>query len=106
MIPKQRRFLIIKYWVGSPTSGALVGPVLVSTSDYHHFHFWDELDAATFGSGDYEIVKVYPLGSSFTEAQRQFAQEFPSEIGTAWPLPDAAAYIWQSGSLGQPCLSA
>jgi hypothetical protein len=110
MTSKQRRFLVIKYWVGSPTSGALVGPVLVSTSDYYHLHFWDELDAATFRRGDYEVVKVYPIGLTFHEVERRFTQEFPSDGSMAWPLQDPIAPAWLWGGLGQhfgqPCLTA
>jgi hypothetical protein len=101
MTSKQRRFLVITYWVGSPTNGAFVGPVLVSTSDYHHFHFWDELDAATLRPGDYEVVKIYPLGTTFPEAERRFAQEFPSDADVTWLLRDVVAPAWQWGRLGQ-----
>ena len=110
MTSKQRRFMVIKYWAGAPTSGTLVGPVLVSTADDHHFHFWDELDAATFRPGDYEVVKVYPLGATFHEVERRFAQEFPSDAVVAWLLLDPVAPAWLWGGLeqhfGQPCLTA
>jgi hypothetical protein len=110
MTAKQRRFMVIRYWVGSPASGALVGPVLVATSDARHFHFWDELEAAILHPGDYEIVKVYPLGMTFREVERQFAQDFPSDAGVAWLLQDSAAPSWlwrgMGQQLGQPCLSA
>ncbi len=101
MTPKQRRFLVINYWVGAPTSGLLVGPVLVSTSDYRHFHFCDELDAATLDPGDYEVVKVYPLGSTFNQVEPRFMQEFASDVALAWlPLdPVAPTRLW--GGLGQ-----
>ena len=101
MTAKQRRFMVIRYWVGTPMHGALVGPVLVSTSDDHHFHFWDELDAATFHPDDYEVVKVYPLGSTLHEVERRFVQEFPSEASVAWLLPDPVAPVWPWGGLGQ-----
>jgi len=110
MTQKQRRFLVINYWVGTPTSGALVGPVLVSTSDYWHFHFCDEVDAATLGPADYEIIKMYPLGCAVDEAQARFAREFQADMTVEWmPLdPVAPALLW--AGLGQPsrqpCLAA
>lgn len=110
MTAKQRRFIVIRYWVGDPINGALAGPVLVATSDYRHFHFWDELDAAILRPGDYEVIKVYPLGMTLGEVERQFAQEFPSDAGAAWLLRDAAAPAWlwsgMGQQVGQPCLSA
>jgi hypothetical protein len=110
MLAKQRRFMAIKYWVGSPASGAFVGPVLVATSDCRRFHFWDEPEAAVLRPGDYEIIKVYPLGMTFREVERRFAQEFPSDAGVAWLLQDAAgpAWLWSGmgHQFGQPCLSA
>ncbi len=45
--PELRRFLVIRFRVGSPESGYLVGPTLVSTCDYKRFHYWDEPGAAT-----------------------------------------------------------
>ena len=110
MTPKQRRFLVINYWVGTPASGALVGPVLVSTSDYRHFHFWDELEAAILESGDYQIVKVYPLGSSFNEAQVRYVQEFQSKQTVEDKLPNPIAAVLRWGGVGQqagqPCITA
>ena len=109
MIPKQRRFLAIKYWVGTPASGMLVGPVLVSTSDYCQFHFWDEQDEATLGPGDYQMIKLYPLGMSFSEAQAHFAREFQSEQTREYGLVDSAGdLIWASLSRhpGQVCITA
>jgi len=110
MALKQRRFLVINYWVGTPTSGALVGPVLVSTSDFRHFHFWDELDAVTLDLGDYEIVKLYPLGSNFNDVQSRFVREFQSdETGESMRLDPAAPALPWAGSgqhFGQPCLAA
>ena len=76
MTTKQRRFLLINYWVGPPAHGALVGPVLVSTSDLWHFHFWDELDEATLDPCDYQIIKVFPNDTSFDEAQAHFAEHY------------------------------
>jgi hypothetical protein len=88
----------------------LVGPVLVSTADYRHFHFWDEVDAATLHPGDYQVVKVYPLGTTLPEVERRFAQEFPSDAGVAWLLRDQLTPAWQWGGFDQHfdqiCLSA
>jgi hypothetical protein len=110
MTAKQRRFLVIKYWVGTPTSGSLAGPVLVSTADYYHFHLWDERDAATFGPNDYEVVKVYPLGSTYNEVEARFVQEFSTDAPTGWLPADPVACVRLGGGLGQPfglpCLSA
>ena len=110
MIVKQRRFLAIKYWVGSATTGSLVGPVLVSTSDYRHFHFWDEPDVATLEPTDYEIVKVYRLGSTIEELETRFVREFPPEAATAWPPLELAlpAQLWAGlgQRVGQLCRTA
>jgi hypothetical protein len=72
----QRRFLVINYWVGPPTHGILVGPVLVSTSDLWHFHLWDELEEATLDPCDYQIINVFPNGTSYDEAQAHFAEQY------------------------------
>jgi hypothetical protein len=110
MALKQRRFLVINYWVGTPTSGALVGPVLVSTSDYRHFHFWDELDAVTLELCDYEIIKMYPHGCNFNQAESLFVREFQSGMAAEWMLldPAAPALLWAGlgQHFGQPCLAA
>ena len=73
---EHRRYLVIKFRIGTCESGYLVGPVLVSTSDYHRFHFWDEPDEAYLDAGDYEVVRVYPLGCECAEAERRFTREF------------------------------
>ena len=101
---EQRRFLAINFWVGPRTEGYLVGPILVSTSDYERFHFWDEPSAALLGAGDYEIVKLYPRGLSYEEVTRQFATDFSP--AASWPCrsggsagPDAA--VSSPGHRGQ-----
>jgi hypothetical protein len=75
--PELRRFLVIKFRVGSRENGYLVGPTLVSTRDYKRFHFWDEPGAATLEADDYEVVKVYPLGMTYGEVSLFFARDFP-----------------------------
>jgi len=84
MTPKQRRFLVINYWLGNPASGVLVGPVLVSTSDYRHFHFSDEVDAATLEPAEYQIIKLYPPGCSLDAILSGFAREFLSDVAAEW----------------------
>ena len=110
MILKQRRFLVINYWVGTPANGTFVGPVLVSTTDYWHFHFWDELDAATLGPTDYQIIKIYPSGCTLNEAQSRFVREFQSGMAVEWMLADPAApaLLWAGlgQHVGQLCLAA
>ena len=75
--PEQRRFLVIKFRVGSRENGYLVGPTLVSTRDYKRFHYWDEPAAATLEADDYKVVKVYPLGMTYGEVSLLFAKDFP-----------------------------
>ena len=73
---EQRRFLAINFWIGTRENGYLIGPALVSTSDYELFHFWDEPLAATLSADDYEIMKLYPRGLTIEEATQQFAKDF------------------------------
>jgi hypothetical protein len=81
-----RRYLVINFRVGTYETGHFVGPVLVSTPDYHRFHFWDEPDEAYLDEADYEVVRVYPLGCGQAEAQRRFAMEF-APIWSVGDLP-------------------
>jgi hypothetical protein len=83
--PEQRRFLAINFRVGTCENGYLIGPALVSTSDYARLHFWDEPYAAEFDAEDYQIVKLYPRGLTYDQAARQFAKDFPLAI--SGPLP-------------------
>lgn len=94
---EQRRFLVINYWVGTRENGYLVGPTLVSTRDYRRFHYWDEPGYAVLAEEDYEIVKVYPLGLSYDEVARQFAQDFAPEVpapyrSAGWTTTDGTFY--------------
>jgi hypothetical protein len=73
---EQRRFLVIKFRVGSRENGYLVGPALVSTRDYKWFHYWDEPSAVVLGEDDYEVVKVYPLGMAYGEVSLLFVRDF------------------------------
>jgi hypothetical protein len=89
---EQRRFLAINFWIGTRENGYLIGPALVSTSDYELFHFWDEPLAATLGTNDYEIMKLYPRGLTFEEATQQFAKDFAlgameTHRSTNWATP-------------------
>ena len=91
---QQRRFLAIYFRVGTSENGYLVGPALVSTGDYAHFHFWDEAPAAELDTDGYEIIKLYPRGMTFDEASRQFAKDFAALLNgpqaTRWRLPSQA----------------
>lgn len=71
-----RRFLVIRFRVGTPDAGYFVGPILVSTSDYRSFHFGDEPDGALLEAGDYQVLRVYPLGCGYSEALRRYVGEF------------------------------
>lgn len=89
---EQRRFLAINFWIGTRENGYLIGPALVSTSDYELFHFWDESLAAALNAEDYEIMKLYPRGLSLEEASQQFSRDFTlTAIGarraTGWAAP-------------------
>ena len=89
---EQRRFLAINFWIGTRENGYLIGPALVSTCDYELFHFWDEPLAATLGTNDYEIMKLYPRGLTFEEATQQFAKDFAlaameTHRSTNWAMP-------------------
>ena len=110
MASKQRRFLVINYWVGAPANGVLVGPVLVSTSDYLLFHFSDECDAVMLDPADYVIIKIYPLGCAYAEALSRFTREFESDMNAEWMLQDpiTPALLWAGlgQRFGQPCLAA
>jgi len=75
--PELRRFLVIKFRVGSRENGYFVGPTLVSTRDYKWFHYWDEPGAVTLEADDYEVVKVYPLGMTYGEVSLFFLRDFP-----------------------------
>ena len=75
--PEQRRFLVIKFRVGSRENGYLVGPTLVSTRDYKRFHYWDEPGVAMLAADEYEVVKVYPLGMTYGEVSLFFLRDFP-----------------------------
>ena len=92
---EQRRFLAIYFRVGTSENGYLVGPALVSTRDYAHFHFWDEAPAAEFDTDSYEIIKLYPRGMPYDEAARQFTKDFPPTASgrqsTSWLLRLAAS---------------
>ena len=74
--PELRRFLVIKFRVGSRENGYFVGPILVSTRDYKRFHYWDEPGAAMLEADDYEVVKVYPLGMTYGEVSLFFVRDF------------------------------
>ena len=74
---EQRRFLVISFRVGTRENGYLVGPVLVSTRDYRHFHYWDEPGIAMLEADDYEVLKVYPLGLLYGEVALLFLKDFP-----------------------------
>jgi hypothetical protein len=93
-LSEQRRFLAINFRVGTRENGYLIGPALVSTSDYAQFHFWDEPGAAEFDADDYEIVKLYPRGLTYDEAARQFSTDFPPAFigpqSTGWVAVGAA----------------
>src|SRR5262245_42219510 len=110
--PEQRRFLAINFWVGTRNDGYLVGPALVSTSDYQQFHYWDEPSAAALGQDDYEILKVYRLGLTYAEAARQFTKDFPPTVGApyrsaGWIAPDGTFYSAEGwAALGQPYVGA
>jgi hypothetical protein len=87
MAAKQPRFLAITFRVGSPTDGFLVGPILVSTSDYRRFRYWDEPDEVQLEPGDYEIVKIYPQGLGREVAEVLFRLDFapPESLeGYSW----------------------
>ena len=73
----ERRFLAINFWVGSRDNGYLVGPVLVSTPDYHQFHLWDEPAVAILREDEYQIVKLYPRSLTYDAATKLFAADFP-----------------------------
>ena len=95
--PEQRRFLVIKFRVGSRENGYLVGPALVSTRDYKRFHFCDEPSAATLETGDYEVVKVYPLGMTYGEVSLFFLRDFPPaaterDRSAGWTASDGTFY--------------
>lgn len=109
MTSNQRRFLVINYWVGTPAGGAFVGPVLVSTLDYHYFHFWDEQDAVMLEPADYEIVRVYRLGWSFAEIAECFKREFQPDpvLERIPPLSIDPFELWGSVERApwQPCLA-
>jgi hypothetical protein len=106
--PEQRRFLAINFWVGTSNDGYLVGPALVSTSDYQQFHYWDEPSAATLGEDDYEILKVYRLGLTYAEAVRQFTKDFPPTAiapyrSAGWIAPGGTFYSAEGWvALGRP----
>lgn len=75
-----RRYLVIRFRVGAQDTGYFVGPILVSTSDYRSFHFWDEPEGAVLDVGDYQVVRVYPLGCGHGEALRRYASEFSAYL--------------------------
>ena len=111
--PELRRFLVIKFRVGSRENGYLVGPALVSTRDYRRFHLWDEPGAAVLGEDDYEVVKVYRPGLSYDEVTRQFAKEFPLAVtgrdrSAGWIAADGTFFSAEGwANLGQhPVLAA
>jgi hypothetical protein len=97
---EQRRFLAINFRVGTRENGYLVGPALVSTSDYAHFHLWDEPSAALLDVDDYEIIKLYPRGLTYDAVAQQFAQNFPSAMirpdSSAGGMAAGAASWWQA----------
>lgn len=102
---EQRRFLAINFWVGIRTEGYPVGPVLVSTSDYERFHFWDEPSAALLGADEYEIIKLYPRGLTYDEVTRQYAKDFPLAAtepyhSSGWMARDGAA-SWLEAWVGR-----
>jgi hypothetical protein len=100
VIRERRRFLVINFRIGTRENGYLIGPALVSTSDYARFHFWDEPCAAEFDADEYEIVKLYQRGLSYDEATRQFAKEFPLVFSGPW-LPGWSA-LSAAGGAGEP----
>ena len=111
--PEQRRFLVIKFWVGSHENGYLVGPTLVSTRDYKRFHFCDESSAAVLGEDDYEVMKVYPLGMTYGEVSLFFVRDFPPaaterDHSAGWTASDGIFYSAEGwANLGQhPILTA
>jgi hypothetical protein len=100
-MPRQRRFLVINYWLGSRDEGVLEGPVLVSTRDYERFHLWDEPYPAVLGADEYQIIDLYPRGLAFEEAARRFASEYPWAVGLlpAAERPERAEAFWQDATL-------
>ena len=108
---EQRRFLAINFWVGTRENGYLVGPALVSTSDYAHFHLWDEPSAAMLDVDEYEIIELYPRGLTYDAVVQQFAQNFPSATTrphtSAGRVAVGAASWWQAwAGRGQPVIAA
>src|SRR5215472_555805 len=95
--PELRRFLAINFRVGTRDNGYLIGPALVSTSDYRRFHLWDEPSAAVLGEDDYEVVKVYRLGLTYDEVVQRFAKDFPPTAteparSAGWIAPDGTFF--------------
>ena len=95
--PEQRRFLVIRFRVGTHENGYLVGPTLVSTRDYKRFHYWDEPGAAVLEADDYEVVKVYPLGMTYGEVSLLFVRDFPPaaterDRSAGWIASDGTFY--------------
>lgn len=105
--PELRRFLVIKFWVGSREYGYLVGPTLVSTCDYKRFHYWDEPGVAVLEADDYEVVKVYPLGMTYGEVSLLFVRDFPPtgtdrEHSAGWTASDGIFFSAEGwGSINQ-----
>ena len=97
---ERRRFLAINFRIGTRENGYLIGPALVSTSDYARFHFWDEPGAAEFDADEYEIVKLYQRELSYDEATRQFARDFPPAVSglclSGWSALGAAGGAGES----------
>ena len=110
--PEQRRFLVIKFRVGSRENGYLVGPSLVSTSDYKRFHYWDEPGVGTLEADDYEVVKVYPLGMTYGEVSLLFVRDFPPaatkrDHAAGWIASDGTIYSAEGWvSISQPLVVA
>lgn len=94
MSPRQRRFLVINFRVGTRNDGYLVGPILVSTHDFRRFHYWDEPEAVLLEDDDFEILVLYPLGMSRDEAAYRFGIDFPPLV----PVGQRYAQGWQMPS--------
>ena len=105
VLPEQRRFLVINYWIGNCDDGYLDGPVLVSTGNYEQFYLWDEPYAADLSEDEYQIVELYPRGLTYDEASRRFDAEFPGVAGGRTPAERQALEeeLWQE--LAHPAAS-
>src|SRR5262245_38728292 len=91
------RFLAVKYPLGGDFDH-MVGPELVRTVDYLRFDLAFPTRAYFGLPSGYELLKMYPVGLTATQALRKFVRDFPpTVIKLGEQPPRSAGWIAPNG---------